>query len=133
MCFHSHTRISILLFSSPPSLSSPSYSYSSTSSSSFSFSLSPPLPPPPPPPPPPHLPPSLPPSLPPPLQSEEWPLNWFCEEMFRNLINPSWEVKYSAVFNITHLHLHIILVILMHIAVRCFVDMFRCVMEQPLH
>ena len=26
------------------------------------------------------------------LQSEEWPLNWFCEEMFRNLINPAWEV-----------------------------------------
>ena len=27
------------------------------------------------------------------LQSEEWPLNWFCEEMFRYLFNPSWEVN----------------------------------------
>ena len=25
-------------------------------------------------------------------QSDEWPFSWFCEEMFRNLINPAWEV-----------------------------------------
>ena len=31
-----------------------------------------------------------------PFQSEEWPLNWFCEEMFRNLFNPSWEVRQTG-------------------------------------
>ena len=40
------------------------------------------------------------------LQSEEWPLNWFCEEMFRYLFNPSWEVN-SCVHTYS-LHTHII-------------------------
>ena len=30
-------------------------------------------------------------------QSEEWPFSWFCEEMFRNLFNPSWEVSPETV------------------------------------
>lgn len=30
-------------------------------------------------------------------QSEEWPFTWFCEEMFRNLFNPSWEVSLKTV------------------------------------
>lgn len=28
-----------------------------------------------------------------PIQSEEWPFSWFCEEMFHNLFNPAWEVR----------------------------------------
>lgn len=31
------------------------------------------------------------------FQSEEWPFAWFCEEMFRNLFNPSWEVSPETV------------------------------------
>ena len=63
------------------------------------------------------------------MQSEEWPFAWFCEEMFRNLFNPCWEVcdRERHIMQLKLILVHVLSA--SHFSLALLID-YRFVMEQ---